>query len=590
MGFELIEDYIAELGLDAAKKHIGDKIDDRKLKTALKEYIISERRYNKVCTMNKECDFQGLVDFITRNMIDEVVLRFFSVNRKEREKVHSEIVTQAVSYSKAETGEAKRRVARIIAVSLEIVRQFFKEKIPISEYLLAADITDAVKENTDETISEAKTEIVQAVVDAQEIISSKLSVLQQSVENEVLYAAENNMSQMIANGQYGQAEKSMRKILTGMSMEHNLYPDYGFTYEEGKLKSVPLTDSAHLKYPEKVTCRGTIRVGDHYFKDEDANPLDYAYRHQSPMVMKVSDAVKFLGNHRDPIQTEAKEWIDKEIEIAPPEFPEALPCAIKVEDKTYFEYILLRGQEILDDGTCIMGNREQPETNIYFEIRLNPQVPESTEFDVNINNATNRELLNYVTFMEELRQKKELHIYVLSLQKDLMSGAIENIDHRTNFSDAREEIDFLKRVCAIEDYFHVQIDVEGEIDDEEYRWLLRISEMVMNDKVEATWKEAAFTGTINDELKKQINNTDITKSVVLSCIMECSVNLFGTILEFQYSRTYKSAVMKDADKLRKILNFIDDGDPVKIKFVPGDNDEVFDTLKISKTKPGVRPH
>ena len=70
MGFELIEDYIAELGLDAAKKHIGDKIDDRKLKTALNEYIISERRYNKVCTMNKECDFQGLVDFITRNMID----------------------------------------------------------------------------------------------------------------------------------------------------------------------------------------------------------------------------------------------------------------------------------------------------------------------------------------------------------------------------------------------------------------------------------------------------------------------------------------------------------------------------------------
>ena len=114
--------------------------------------------------------------------------------------------------------------------------------------------------------------------------------------------------------------------------------------------------------------------------------------------------------------------------------------------------------------------------------------------------------------------------------------------------------------------------------------------MVVNDKEEATWKEAAFTGTINDELKKQINNTDITKSVVLSCIMECSVNLFGTILEFQYSRTYKSAVMKDADKLRKILNFIDDGDPVKIKFVPGDNDEVFDTLKIPKTKPGVRPH
>ena len=77
----------------------------------------------------------------------------------------------------------------------------------------------------------------------------------------------------------------------------------------------------------------------------------HAYRHQLKLVMSIDEAVKLLGNRPDPIQTEAKQYIGKEIIAIPPEFPEAFPCSIKVGEKTYFDYILLRTEEILDDGT-----------------------------------------------------------------------------------------------------------------------------------------------------------------------------------------------------------------------------------------------
>lgn len=151
--------------------------------------------------------------------------------------------------------------------------------------------------------------------------------------------------------------------------------------------------------------------GSHYFNDASINPIDYAYRHQLKLVMSIDEAVKLLGNKPDPIQTEAEQYVGKEIIAIPPEFPEAFPCSIKVGEKTYFDYILLRTEEILDDGTYVIGNREQTNSTIYFEIKVNPQNPQKEDFTVNIANANNHELLNYAKFMDELAQVK-VYIYM----------------------------------------------------------------------------------------------------------------------------------------------------------------------------------
>ena len=90
----------------------------------------------------------------------------------------------------------------------------------------------------------------------------------------------------------------------------------------GNSKSMPLSEDAQQKYPARLNFKGTIRVGSHYFNDVSVNPMDYAYRHQLKLVMSIDEAVKLLGNKQDPIQTEAKQYVGKEIIAIPPEFPE----------------------------------------------------------------------------------------------------------------------------------------------------------------------------------------------------------------------------------------------------------------------------
>ena len=38
--------------------------------------------------------------------------------------------------------------------------------------------------------------------------------------------------------------------------------------------------------------------------------------------------------------------------------------------------------------------------------------------------------------------------------------------------------------------------------------------------------------------------------------------------------------MKDIEKIKQIVSLIGDGDPIKFSFIPGQNNEGFDTLNI----------
>lgn len=571
---EIIAEYLADLGLDAAKQHTTERIDEKKLKAELTEHIESQRKYNDICSRAEECDFEGLMEYITKNLLHDVESRFFSGNLLERRDAHNEIISRAVRYSKANTDEAKKRVASIVATSLEVLRDFFKKKKAVADYILATEIVDAVNENTNTVVKSGMDELKCSLSD----ISGQVESLYHAVEKGSLYSAE-SLSAMIEGGKFNQVNKVFKKLFADMSVEHPLYPDYGYTYDGKRLKSTPLNVEAQRKYPIRYSLKGTVRAGVHYFNDLTEDPMDYAYRHQLRLVMSVREAVKLLGNEQDPIQTEAQELVGKELIATPPEFPKALPCSIKVGEKTFFDYILLRTQEILDDGTFILGNREQPDSNIYFEVRFNPSNPLKENFSININNANNCELLNYVKFMDELSRVKDLHIFALSQQKDFVAGTIMDVNYKTGFPSVEEEIDFLERVCIIENYFHVSLNITGQISEEEYRLTLRISDLVMNNEVQFTWSEASFTGCIGSEFRQHLNNWE-SLEITISYVAHSDVNLFGVSFEMSHMRTYKKAVMKDFEKVKQIVSLMDDGDPIKICFIPGQDDVAFDTLHI----------
>ena len=574
---KLVGEYIANLGLDAARQQMVEKIDEHKLKAALQSYIEKEQKYYEVCSLAEECDFQGLVEYITGNMMDDLRSRFFSLNKSKRKRAHKDIVSKAVAYSKADTDEAKRRVEKIVSISLEIIRSFYEKKIAYADYVLADHMVSAIKDNTDETVNNAINYIDQAILDSNKQVSEQLSEVCKHIENGSLYSVDNAV-EMIRNGQYAEAEKNVQRLFECVSVEHPLYPEYGYNFENGSLKSVPRFPEAKSKYPERFAFKASICAGNHYFDASD-NPADYAYRHQQKLVMSISEAIKLLGNQLDPIQKEAQELVGKKIVMVPPAFPPAFPCAVKVKDKTYFDYVLLRTQEILDDGTYIIGNREQTNTSIYFEIHFNLDDPGKENYVINVDNADTRELLNYAEFMKNLMERRELHIYVLSMKKDFIAGNVDRVNYNTGFPSLELEIDFLKRICAIEDYFHVQMNIPAEFGEEECQAVYQLSELVMNEQVEVTWSEASCTAIMGSEFRKRLDDIETTIPN-LSYVETYNVNLFGISFEYRHMYTFVSAKMNNVDKIKKLVSILDDGDPFQVTFVPGENNRGFDTLHI----------
>jgi hypothetical protein len=347
--------------------------------------------------------------------------------------------------------------------------------------------------------------------------------------------------------------------------------------------SKPLTTEAAKLYPPGLRLSGTIKVGNKSYSELNCDVLDYSYRHQAPIMIAVSDAIQILGDREDPIQDWAKELIGQTVFAKPPEFPSALPCSIRVGDTSYYDYVLFRTQEIEDDGTICISNKEQ-DTPFHFEARFNPQNLGRQSFGIKFDgNATSKERLNYLRFLKALSEKKKLHIYVLSHEADMLSCTIDVIDHATGFSSIEDAIDFWDRVCVIEDYFHVLLNPVGEISDDVFWQVIHLSELVKGNEVYSTWDKVTWSFTLNQRVRERFL-CESDEMHMLALVGTFHTELFGSPFDVRMARVFKCAHIVDYERVKKKVEVLDDGDELKIELQSGDDKDVFDTFNYPEIK------
>ena len=364
-----------------------------------------------------------------------------------------------------------------------------------------------------------------------------------------------------------------------ISLSHPLYPSFGYDYINGSMHSKPLTADAPVLYPPRIRMTGSIRIGDKPVSELKCDVLDYSYRHQAPFVMEVAEAIKLLGEKPDPIQYEAEALIGKTVIVKPPEFPSAFPCAIKIGDTSFFDYVLFRTQEIDDDGTYFISNREQ-DYPFLFEAKLHPEKLTPPGFEIKVRRAlTSKECLKYLLFLKTLSEEKNLRIYVLSAESDLLSYTIDTVDRASGFSSIDEEIDFWTRVRDVEDYYHVTLAPKGDISRDEYDLLIHISELIRNYEVHSTWEKSTIN-VILDQRSREGLLSLADEPHLLAYVGVCHVNLFGAGFDVRLARVLKCAYVLDPAKLRKKIDVLDDGDEIKLTLGSGDDKDVYDTLNV----------
>lgn len=534
--------YIVELGVNVAKDKIERQQDKKAIRERLKKFIERKNNENFNCTKEEEIDFQGLVDYIQSNFLEDVKSRLFG-DRKERGIARNKIINEAVYYSKAHTSISCKRVIILTGNAIDILYDFYKRKINSELKFIAAQIEDTVDDITTEQTKEIKNELHCCEENIVGILSNK-------IENNEALSIEHGM-QCMKNGKVEQIENKLANFLDAIGSSHILFPDYMFEYkpEQHRFYSKPLTKEGLREYPPRIVCRGTIQMKGKYLDKFDVNTIEYANRHQLPITLNVLTAKKMLGDIDDPIQKEAEMLIGEEIVLEPAPFPPAVPCSISLNGEVIFDYILLRTEEILDDGTIVISNCEQG--NCPFIIKMLANIESKiTTYTIKTCEPTNKELLQYLKFLKRVSLGEKLSVKILSTGEVLASGKLEDLEYKTGFDSIEAELDFIEKIVSIEQYFNDTISIPEEITVDDYQTVSYLALIINGKECVGSWNKLEFSMKLTEDLKEKIEKEE-NKKFVLSYIGSMKISVYGKEYELSVIRKFTSVIYQDIERLKK---------------------------------------
>lgn len=542
-----IIDYVTDFGVELIKDKINNEREKNEIRNRLASYIKREQSINFDCTPEEEIDFGGLIQYIQTNFLDDAQLRIFG-NKEERDRAREDIKTKAIINAKANNSLSQERAIKMIETAVDILYNFYNSAQNKDLRLMATQIENTVIDQADEI---------------KEIIKEGIST-----------SIDKNVS-LMKKGEISEVEDKVKTMLNTLGCTHNLYPDYQLVYDSEKniFYSKPLSKEALEKYPPRISCTGTVEMNGKNIDTIDVETINYANRHQYPLKLNVVTAKKMLGDIVDPVQHEAEELMGTSIIIPPKPFPKAFPCSISINDAVMFDYILFRIEEILDDETIIMTNREQE--NCPFKMKLSINVKLQC-MDLSIqknNNITNEETLHYLKFLLRGKTGGIISIKILSLRKELGSGKLDCLNYDTGFGSVENEVAFYEKIVAIEHHFYRTISVPKEIEYCDFKMISYLYALINGDECKDECASFSIQLPVTEQLRQIILESNNKKSS-LSYVGTIYVPIFNEMYEIAIIKTFESVVYDNLEKLKKLVELLDIGDEIKLKFLPYDGDKI----------------
>ena len=544
---------VADIGIDAAKEHFKNKRLEAKAKEKLAEYLTRQKKYNFDCSLEEEIDFEGLAKYIHNDLMDDVKIRLFG-KKQERKIARDTIAEKAAYYAQAETKLSKERARHLTVAAVDILRCFFRSKIDYSTLFVAAEIEDAIIDEMSEQHKEQE---------------CKIDAVVKSIQDNSLLSVDKNVS-LVNGGKIDAVEKNAAAFFAGLGTAHALTPYYGFTMDGvSYLKSIPLRPDAVELYPPHFEVTATaFKMGGILLPNVDASTFTRAYRTQSPIEFDVTTAQKYLGNVLDPIQHEAENLTGTHVVLKPPAFPPAFPCSVLIDGETAVEYLFMRTKRIEDDGTIIITNEEQHNFSFLVTLAVNTSTT-NLNLTVTPQLPSNEDSLNYRCFLKKAVLAKRVELKSLEKNTVLIASKANLVSHDGENLDI--EIEFLKKIVAIEKHFCTTLAIPEKIYVSDHQVIDRLYSMIRDGKYYGICSGFTMSFNLTEELKQSIRTMG-EAACGFSCSLGMQVELFDQELDSTIIRKIDSMRIDDFEKISKKLDALENGDPIKISFVSGDTD------------------
>ncbi len=379
-----------------------------------------------------------------------------------------------------------------------------------------------------------------------------------------------NVNKLGSNHEYEKLNTLSKQFQNQLGTQHPLYPYYQFTPSqeyEGNLVSSPLRDDARKKYPPRFVLNGIAKIGDDKINELSPEIIEYANRHQLSISLEIHSATKYLGEEKDPIQTEAESLIGATLIKEPRKFSEPRPYSIRIDNTPIFDYIELGVSEILEDKSVVVTNEKQQSPLINIRLVFNVYT-HNVSVSMTAVDHSNETLLRYVTLMKAASEGKNISLYDLKNNTVFLSGPLRDCDYKSGFSNVDDELDFLRRICEIEEHFSVKIKIPDVIMTKDYKQVRYLSDLLRGERVKRNADEIKCTAIAGDGFRNRMKETgDAIEDLVN--VGPSRVTIFGSDFDIQIVRELKNTQIMQIDKVKALLNILDNGEefPLKLKLV-----------------------
>lgn len=556
--------YLLELGLDVSRDKIKDAVAEREVRKRLESYLERQSEINEVCSRDEELDFQGIVEYIQHDLIEDARL-WMRGSKQERASARERIHSKAITYAQAHTKLSSKRAVKMVDDSMCILRGYYRCRTNSELRFLAAEIEDSVEDAINRSITAHDNEA-----------KRRFEALERKIDNSSGFSIDHNVM-LAKQGRIAEVQDNFATAMNALSTTHSLYPHYGYRMNtDNKIVSFPLTKEAQNIFPIHYN----ITADKAFLGEEPLRALDdvafiRAYHMQKPIHLEGVKVEKYLGTILDPAQAEAADMTGSHMYLKPPEFPPAAICSVSVNDEVFFPSLLMRLKEILDDQTAIATNEKQENRRFDVTFRMNPT---TSHFDFNVHmlKPTNQDLLNYFKFADAVNKGGTIAVKFPQSGEQLLSG---------KYTGGRKEkysriIDILEKILEIEQYFHVSIEVPDKVTASEYEDIDYVYSMIKQIEYRRGWKTFNIELELATESRKNITEMkDAEFGIWLN--RTATAEIFGTTIHFCVQRFFPCVKVSNLAKLQEKARILDDGDKIKLTFLPGkhmDNTDYYDCI------------
>lgn len=557
--FSKIYDIVLDIGLTAFQERFKSASDRKKIKNKLEDYLSRKLKENRFCSREEEIDFEGLAEYIRQDLIEDIETRLFG-NEEERNYARLQILSKSTAYSQAHTKLAKDRVQRMVTSLMDLLTDFYREKIPKELRMMSGEIVDTLKKDQQE-----QTEILTKT------ISAARDTLTKRIQQDNILSTDRNI-QLLQDGDYQAVERNVTSAIRAIGAQHPLNQFYQIRFRSvngrDEAFSCPISTDIPKEYLPRMELKVKATLDGKNISRFDSSNLGYSFRHQIPFEVNVVAARKLLGNIMDPYQHEAEREVGKHYKIYPPKFPAAFSCTLLGDDKPIIEYLLLRTHEILDDGTYIVTNQEQKGAPYKFEFEFN-ECKKTFHFRINPWNHKNSEHLLIAKIVSVMDHSTIIKLRSLEHATDLISGQMQRNTCKPIFDTFSEDIAFFEKIIDIEKYFGREISLPNSIGQDDLLQIDYISSLIRGEKCEGSWSEFTTDFIVTKKLKESIDAVDQAHEFCFMASGTVSITLSEQSYELPIKRTFPYVAIKNQDHVRKKIQVLDVGDPIKITYIPG---------------------